>query len=44
MGAPEKDAVEHFNFSIGNLSAKDDYMGSHWLGTFALYALGRYEM
>jgi len=36
----KKDAVEHFNFSIENLSAKDDYMGSHWLGTFALYALG----
>lgn len=40
----KKDAVDHFNFSIGNLSAKDDYMGSHWLGTFALYALGRCEM
>jgi len=35
-------AIEHFNFSIANLSAEDDYMGSHWLGTFALYAIGRF--
>ena len=29
----------HIQFSLPNLSAQDDYMGSHWLGTFALYAL-----
>ena len=34
-----KIANEHINFSLPNLSAQDDYMGSHWLGTFALYAL-----
>lgn len=32
-------ADEHITFSLPNLSAQDDYMGSHWLGTFALYAL-----
>ena len=32
-------ANEHIRFSLPNLSAQDDYMGSHWLGTFALYAL-----
>ncbi len=32
-------ANNHLQFSISNLSAKDDYMGSHWLGTFALYAI-----
>lgn len=32
-------ANDHVQFSIGNIHAKDDYMGSHWLGTFALYAL-----
>ena len=32
-------ADEHIHFSLPNLSHKDDYMGSHWLGTFALYAL-----
>lgn len=32
-------ALEHLAFSVPNLSAPDDYMGSHWLGTFALYAL-----
>ncbi len=32
-------AEEHFNYSIGNITAEDHYMGSHWLGTFALYAL-----
>lgn len=37
----KKVGVDHFNYSIGNLSAKDDYMGSHWLGTFALYAVER---
>lgn len=31
-------AWEHFSTSFGNIS-DDDYMGSHWLGTFALYAL-----
>lgn len=33
-------AQEHIAFSLPNLSAEDDYMGSHWLGTFALYAIG----
>ena len=28
----------HFSHSFNNIS-NDDYMGSHWLGTFALYAL-----
>lgn len=28
----------HFESSFGNIT-NDDYMGSHWLGTFALYAL-----
>lgn len=32
-------AREHIEFTLPNISAKDDYMGSHWLGTFALYAL-----
>lgn len=32
-------ANEHITFSLPNLSMQDDYMGSHWLGTFALYAL-----
>ena len=31
-------ADDHFNYSFNNIS-NDDYMGSHWLGTFALYAL-----
>lgn len=35
-------ANEHIAFSLPNLSAQDDYMGSHWLGTFALYALKHY--
>ncbi|TCV12569.1 DUF2891 family protein [Sphingobacterium alimentarium] len=35
----KKVANEHIAFSLPNLSAQDDYMGSHWLGTFALYAL-----
>lgn len=34
-------ADEHIAFSLPNLSAEDDYMGSHWLGTFALYALSK---
>lgn len=29
---------QHFEASFGNIT-DDDYMGSHWLGTFALYAL-----
>lgn len=37
-------ADNHINFSLPNLSAKDDYMGSHWLGTFALYALSKGKM
>jgi hypothetical protein len=32
-------ANKHIAFSLPNLSKEDDYMGSHWLGTFALYAL-----
>lgn len=35
-------ANEHIAFSLPNLSVQDDYMGSHWLGTFALYALKHY--
>ncbi|MGN0002448.1 MAG: DUF2891 domain-containing protein [Sphingobacterium composti] len=35
----KKIANEHIKFSLPNLSVQDDYMGSHWLGTFALYAL-----
>ncbi len=31
--------MEHLHYSVENLGAEDDYMGSHWLGTFALYAL-----
>ncbi|MFV0330180.1 MAG: DUF2891 family protein [Dysgonomonas sp.] len=31
-------ADNHLNYSLGNIT-DDDYMGSHWLGTFALYAL-----
>ncbi|WP_010254872.1 DUF2891 domain-containing protein [Myroides injenensis] len=31
-------ANQHFNTSFKNISG-DDYMGSHWLGTFALYTL-----
>ena len=31
-------ANEHFEASFGNIT-NDDYMGSHWLGTFALYTL-----
>ncbi|MDR2389850.1 MAG: DUF2891 domain-containing protein [Tannerellaceae bacterium] len=33
-----KMADHHLDYSIGNLT-NDDYMGSHWLGSFALYAL-----
>lgn len=32
-------ADDHIRFSLPNLAKEDDYMGSHWLGTFALYAL-----
>lgn len=32
-------AKEHFDASFNNIAADDDYMGSHWLGTFALYTL-----
>ncbi|TDQ77182.1 DUF2891 domain-containing protein [Sphingobacterium yanglingense] len=35
----KKIANQHIAFSLPNLSAQDDYMGSHWLGTFALYAI-----
>lgn len=31
-------AKQHFDYSIKNL-ANDDYMGSHWLGTFAIYSV-----
>src|SRR5690554_188537 len=31
-------AVKHLEHSLNNIS-NDHYMGSHWLGTFALYAL-----
>lgn len=33
-----KIADEHLSYSLKNIT-NDDYMGSHWLGTFALYAL-----
>ena len=33
---------QHFDASFGNIT-NDDYMGSHWLGTFALYALLQQE-
>lgn len=33
---------EHLAFSLPNIS-NDDYMGSHWLGTFALYALAHQD-
>ncbi len=32
-------ANSHIAYSLPNLSAQDDYMGAHWLGTFALYAI-----
>ncbi|UIR57519.1 DUF2891 domain-containing protein [Sphingobacterium sp. SRCM116780] len=31
-------AYHHLQYSLPNIS-NDDYMGSHWLGTFALYAI-----
>jgi predicted alpha-1,2-mannosidase len=33
-----KVADNHLDYSINNIT-DDDYMGSHWLGSFALYAL-----
>jgi hypothetical protein len=30
-------AIDHFNFSYEKLNA-DEYMGSHWLASFASYA------
>lgn len=39
----EKSANLHFNFSFENILEGDSYMGSHWLGSFALYALDRRE-
>ncbi|PVH25035.1 DUF2891 domain-containing protein [Sphingobacterium corticibacter] len=32
-------ADAHLAFTLPNLGKEDDYMGSHWLGTFALYAI-----
>lgn len=32
-------AVNHFNYSLPNLVG-DSYEGGHWLGSFAIYALG----
>lgn len=29
----------HFNYSFEDILEDDSYMGSHWLGTFALYAI-----
>lgn len=34
-------ADEHFNHSFDNIIEGDSYMESHWLGSFALYALDR---
>lgn len=39
LGHLRKIADDHLKFSLANLSKQDDYMGSHWLGTFALYAM-----
>ena len=36
-------ANKHLNYSLPNITTQDDYMGSHWLGTFALYALSHNE-
>jgi len=35
-------ANKHLKYSLPNITTKDDYMGSHWLGTFALYALSKH--
>lgn len=43
LGHLKKIADDHLLFSLPNLSAQDDYMGSHWLGTFALYAIKHKE-
>ena len=43
LGHLENIANDHLKFSLPNLSAQDDYMGSHWLGTFALYAMKHSE-
>jgi hypothetical protein len=37
-----KVADHHLNYSINHIT-NDDYMGSHWLGSFALYALTNRE-
>lgn len=34
-------ANKHLKYSLPNITTQDDYMGSHWLGTFALYALSK---
>lgn len=34
-------AAKHLSYSLDNIQSEDDYMGSHWLGTFALYALNQ---
>lgn len=39
----ENVAHQHFNYSFENILEGDSYMGSHWLGSFALYALDRSE-
>lgn len=39
----ENIAHHHFNYSFENILEGDSYMGSHWLGSFALYALDRSE-
>jgi len=31
----------HFQYSYSHIMGEDSYMGSHWLGTFAIYALNR---
>ena len=35
-------ASEHINYSLPNI-VDDNYEGTHWLGTFALYALNQSE-
>lgn len=36
-------ANAHIRFSLKNIADDDDYMGSHWLGSFALLALSNNE-
>lgn len=36
-------AESHFSYSFPGITTEDNYMGSHWLGTFALYALDSYK-